>query len=153
MGAPLFPYATPSPTRVVTSWLTTAFGAGNVGARRVSGGPLPFRMVTVVARPETSDRVQERPVVSVHTFADSMDDAEWQSGITHQRMLQLGPPIAAPQPVTITFPDSSTQTVEIQSISTVQKPIWLDYEVDQTIFRFVARYELFLGIQPAAATT
>jgi hypothetical protein len=29
-------------------------------------------------------------------FADSYDDAEYQADLTHQRMLQLGPPIAAP---------------------------------------------------------
>jgi hypothetical protein len=55
--------------------------------------------------------------------------------------------------VTITLPGGAQQTVEVKSVSTVQAPIWLDYEIDELIFRFVARYELFLSIQPAASST
>lgn len=102
-------------------------------------------MVSVVAGTETDDKVRQRAIVSVHTFADSMDTAEWAAQITHQRMLLLGPPLAAPQAVTITLPDNTTRVVKPDSIVTNQIPLWADYEDDE-IFRFVARYEIWVRI-------
>lgn len=111
--------------------------------RRPAAAQLPYRMVTVVAGTETDSKVRQCATVSVHTFADSMDDAEGAAQITHQRMLLMGPPLVGPQSVPVKMPDGSMQTVTPDSITTVQIPIWADYE-DDLIFRFVARYEVCL---------
>lgn len=134
-------YAPPSIPRTVIAWLTTYFGAGNVGMRRPQSAQLPYRMVTTVGGTETVERIQRCGTVSVHTFADSMDNAEYQAELTHQRMLLLGPPNSAPQTVTVTLPGNTTQTVSPDSITTSQIPTWADYE-DDLIFRFVARYQI-----------
>lgn len=147
MTASLIPYAPPSIGRITIAWLTLYFGAGNAGMRRPQAGVLPYRMVTPVAGTETAERIRRCATVSVHTFADSMDDAEYQAELTHQRMLLLGPPDSAPQSVTITLPGSITQTVVPDYICTHQIPIWADYE-DDLIFRFVARYEICVRFAP-----
>ncbi|TDH48889.1 hypothetical protein E2F47_22245 [Mycobacterium eburneum] len=105
-------------------------------------------MVTPVAGTETPGKVRQRPWVSVHTFAADYDAAEAAAQITHQRMLMLGPPIAAPQTVTVTLGDGTTQDVTPDYVITHQIPIWEDYQ-DDLIFRFVARYEIALRFTPA----
>ena len=137
----LFPLAPPSASRLVVAWLQGYFGAGNVGLRRPQAAALPYRMVTVVAGTETYEKIRQCAVVSVHTFADNMDDAEYQSLLTHQRMLEFGPPLAPNQTVTITVPGGPTRDATADYVETKQIPIWADYEDDE-IFRFVARYEI-----------
>ena len=141
MTSSLIPVAPPSVGRIAIAWLAAYFGAGNVGMRRPQAGQLPYRMVTPVAGTEDVSRIRRCATVSVHTFADSMDDAEYQSELTHQRMLLLGPPNSGAQTLTITMPGNITQTVSPDSITTSQIPVWADYE-DDLIFRFVARYEI-----------
>lgn len=138
------PYVFPSLTRVCVAWLAGPFGAGAVGARRPSAAVLPYRMVTVVAGSEAVDKTQRCGTVSVHTFADSMDVAEGESDLTHQRMLMMGPPLYGFQQITITGHDGTTRLVKPRSIVTTQIPVWLEYH-DDLIFRFFARYEICVG--------
>lgn len=126
------------------AWLVGQFGAGGVGGRRPTAASLPYRMVTLVTGTETVTKTQRCATVSVHTFADSYDSAEAESDLTHQRMVTLGPPLFAPQQVTITRGDGSTQVVEPRSVTCTQIPVWADYE-DDLIFRFVGRYEICVG--------
>jgi hypothetical protein len=139
----LIAYSPPSPTRITVSWLLGYFDAGTVGMRRPNASTLPYRMVNPVAGTETTDRTRRCGVVSVHSFAASMDQAEAESDLTHQRMLAMGPPFAPNQAITIVLGDSSTRVVTPDYITTTQIPIWADYE-DDLIFRFVARYEIGL---------
>jgi len=141
VSAPLA-WMAPSVTEFVTVWLATQFGATGVGAERPTATPanptpLPYRMVNRVSGHD--DKVFESNIVSVHTFADSMTDAEAAAYVTHRWMLALGPPIVGQQPVTI----SNSQVVVADCVSTMQSPIWVDYE-DVNLRRFVARYEIDL---------
>ena len=145
MPTGLMPFAQPSISRAVVSWLVGYFGAGNVGLRRPSAATLPYRMVTTIGGTESCDKIVQAPVVSVHTFADNMDDAEYQAQLTHQRMLFLAPPLVSAQTVTVTLPGGATQAVTPEYIETKQIPIWVDYQDDE-IFRFVARYEIGLRL-------
>jgi hypothetical protein len=146
--AGLFAYKFPSATRLVVAWLVPQFGAGNVGARRPDAGNLPYRMVT--ALPGTNDKIRQCTTVSVHTFDVSYDAAEASADVTDQRMMQLGPPIAPYQNVTI--PETTvfvggqivtipSYVVQPESVDTKMAPAWVDYESD-LIFRFVGRYEI-----------
>ncbi|OIN79764.1 hypothetical protein BMG05_16595 [Mycobacterium malmoense] len=123
------------------AWLAEEFGADGVGMRRPSGAVLPYRMVGLVTGTEREDKTQRCGIVSVHTFADSMDGADDESDLAHQRMVVMGPPLYGPQEITITLRDGTTQVVSPRSLVTKQIPVWVDYEVD-TIFRFVGRYEI-----------
>lgn len=135
---PVFAWAPPSVSEVVVTWLRPLGDPNGVGTDRPSGAVLPYRMVTPVAGQE-QHKVMQRATVSVHTFHDNMDDAEAAAQLTHQRMLLLGPPWAPPQQVTI----SNNQVITPISVETVQTPSWIDYQ-DNTIRRFVARYEVAL---------
>jgi len=115
---------------LIIAWLKPL---GEVGAQRSPGAPLPFRLVEVVAGDD--DKVVDSSIYQVSTFAATYEQAEEQSRITHQRMLQLGPPLAPQQRVQI-----STGTAYIDSITTSQRPIWLQYTEASPTFRFVARY-------------
>lgn len=143
MSAPLLKWAPPSPTRVAIAWLLPLTGAGGVGAKRPADGTLPYRMVTTVAGTETSDKIRQCATVSVHTFASTYDAAESAAQTTHQRMLLMGPPLVGFQKITVVNGDGSHQIVSPDSITTAQIPIWSDYQ-DDLIFRFVARYEIYL---------
>lgn len=144
MPTGLAPYAFPSITRVAVAWLVAQFGAGGAGARRPTAAVLPYRMVTLVTGSERQDKTNRCGTVSVHTFADSYDAAEDASDITDQRMTMMGPPLYAPQQVTIIRGNGSPQVVEPRSITTTQIPVWADYQ-DDLIFRFVGRYEICVG--------
>ncbi|WP_156671360.1 MULTISPECIES: hypothetical protein [unclassified Mycobacterium] len=138
MTTPVFPLAPPSVSEVVVTWLRPLGDPNGVGTDRPSGAVLPYRMVTPVAGTDQY-KVMQRAIVSVHTFHNNMDDAESEAQLTHQRMLLLGPPFSAPQQVTI----SNNRVVTPISCDTVQIPTWVDYQ-DNTIRRFVARYEVAL---------
>jgi hypothetical protein len=132
----------PSVTEFVTAYLAAQFGATGVGAERptttsANPTPLPYRMVNRVSGMD--DKVFESNIVSVHTFADSMTNAEAAAYATHGWMLALGPPIVGQVPVTI----SNSQVVVADYVNTMQSPIWVDYE-DVNLRRFVARYEIDL---------
>lgn len=139
---PLFPWAPASPSRLVIEWLSPL---GEVGSRRPQAGVLPYRMVTTVAGTEGADKLMQTAVVSVHTFAADMDEAEYQAGITHRRMLLMGPPLAAPQSITYVTPAGSVTAVP-HSVCTKAIPTYLSYE-DELIYRFYARYEVQVRFQ------
>lgn len=133
-------YAAPSAAEVVITWLAEL---GEVGPERPAGAALPYRWVNVVAGAD--DKVTERLIVSVHTFAETFDAAELEARRTHQRMLQLGPPLAPQQAVTL----YDNTVAKVDSVTTSQTPIWSDYG-ENTVHRFVARYtiELRMTRQP-----
>jgi hypothetical protein len=141
-----FPWMAPSVTEFVVTYLQTQFGATGVGAEKPTTGPtgtlLPYRMVNRVSGHD--DKVFESSIVSVHTFADTMTDAESAAYVTHGWMLALGPPIVGQTAVTI-----STGSVMANCVETMQSPIWVDYE-DTNLRRFVARYEIELRFTATA---
>ena len=75
--AALIPYGFPSVTRVVIAWLVPLCGAGGVGAQRPDAGVLPYRLVTTVGGHETPEKIKQCATVSVHTFGNSYDQAEY----------------------------------------------------------------------------
>lgn len=145
MTAALIPYGFPSVTRVVISWLLPLCGAGGVGAQRPDAAVLPYRLVTTVGGHETPEKIKQCATVSVHTFGNSYDQAEYAAQLTHQRMLLMGPPTYGPQQITITNGDGSTHVVVPDCVTTSQIPVHHDYE-DELIYRFVARYEIDLRV-------
>lgn len=144
MSTTIARYSFPSVTRVAIAWLAGQFGPGAVGGRRPNAAALPYRMVTLATGTETVTKTLRCGTVTVRTFASSYDAAESESDLSHQRMVTLGPPLFAPQRVTIINGDASTQVVEPRSVVCTQIPIWVDYE-DDLIFQFVGRYEIYLG--------
>jgi hypothetical protein len=131
-----FNWMPPSINEVVVAWLLPIGAANSASVERPTGAVLPFRMVNRVAGKD--DKITDSATVSVHTFGATMDEAEAAARMTHRRMLALGPPIGAQEPVTI-----STGTVVVDCVETSQSPVWIDYE-DTNIRRFVARYEIDL---------
>lgn len=132
-----FPWAAPDINEFVITWLLPIGDPAGVGMDRPTGTILPYRMVNRVS--STDDKVFESNVVSVHTFADTMTNAETAAMATHYRMLALGPPISDQVKVTI----SNDQIVQADEVCTMSGPTWIDYE-DNTIRRYVARYRVCL---------
>ena len=146
MSGPLFPTAPPSVTRLVVAWLAAEFGVGAVGSKRPQAGVLPYRMVTVVAGTENSQKWLQCATVSVHTFAADMDSAEYEASLTHERMLLMGPPFAGYQDISYSIPTGDTVTASPRSVVTKAIPTYLSYE-DELIYRFYARYEVDVRFQ------
>lgn len=123
----------PSVIEFVIAWLLPLGDPTGVGMDRPSGAVLPYRMVTRVDSQD--DRLTDSSIVSIHTFADSMTDAETAARATHARMTALDPRVA------VTLPSGGTASADYFRVT--QGPIWADYE-DNTIRRFIARYEIDL---------
>lgn len=117
---------------LIIRWLSPL---GEVGAQRGPGAPLPFRMVQCVAG--VDDKVVDSSIYQVDTFAATFNDAESEALRTHERMLQLGPPLAPQQRVII-----STGVVFVDSVTTSQRPIWLQFTEAAPVVRFTARYDI-----------
>jgi len=122
-----------SALEVIIAWLKPL---GEVGPQRPPGAVLPFRMVQCVAGAD--DKISDSSIYQVDTFAATFEQAEAQARMTHQRMLRLGPPLAPQQRVTL--PDG--RTVFVDSVTTSQRPIWVQYTEAAPISRFVARYSV-----------
>lgn len=118
---------------LIIAWLSDL---GEVGAQRGPDGPLPYRLVEAVAG--SDDKVTDSGIYQVSTFAATFDAAEYEASLTHRRMLELGPPLAPQQRVTI----SGDQVVFVDSITTSQRPIWIQFTEAAPIVRFVARYSI-----------
>jgi hypothetical protein len=118
---------------LIIQWLTPL---GEVGPTRGPGAALPFRMVQRVAG--SDDKVVDSGVYQVDTFAATFEAAESEARRTHERMLQLGPPFAPQQRVTL----STGVKVFVDSVSTSQSPTWLQFTEAAPISRFVARYSV-----------
>lgn len=116
---------------VVIQWLKPL---GEVGAQRGPGGPLPFRLVECVAG--SDDKVVDSSIYQISTFASTYDLAESEASLTHERMLALGPPLAPQQRVTL----ANNSVVWVDSVTTSQRPIWVQFTEAAPIVRFVARY-------------
>lgn len=118
---------------VLIQWLAPL---GEVGPQRGPGAALPFRMVQRVAG--SDDKVFDTGIYQIDTFASTFEAAEYQARLTHERMLQLGPPLAPQQRVTL----SSGATVWVNSVTTSQSPTWLQFTEAAPVSRFVARYSV-----------
>lgn len=118
---------------LIIQWLTPL---GEVGPTRGPGAALPFRMVQCVAG--VDDKVVDSGIYQIDTFAATFEAAEHQALLTHERMLQLGPPLAPQQRVTL----SDGSTVFVDSVTTSVRPTWLQFTEAASISRFVARYSV-----------
>jgi hypothetical protein len=122
-----------SGVELIITWLKPL---GEVGAQRGPGAALPFRLVECVAG--SDDKITDSGIYQVSTFASTYDQAESQAALTHQRMLKLGPPFAAQERITL----SNNSVVWVDSVTTSQRPLWVQYTEAAPITRFVARYSV-----------
>lgn len=122
-----------SGVELVIAWLKPL---GEVGAQRSPGAVLPFRLVECVAG--SDDKVTDSAIYQISTFAGTYEQAETQASLTHQRMQKLGPPFAPQQRVTL----SDNTVVWVDSCTTSQRPIWVNFTEAAPISRFVARYSI-----------
>lgn len=132
----LVPDAAPSAELVVVSWLRPL---GRAGTRRRAGDPIPFRLVTRVAGTDNPDVGIDTAVVSVHTFADSPENAIDESSRTHRRMSVL-----TRNPLTTITLRGSGEVMAVDYCRTVMSPIEVEYD-DPNVTRYVARYEIGLS--------
>ncbi len=122
---------------LLIAWLAPL---GEVGAQRGPGDVLPFRLVECVAGAD--DKVTDKSIYQVSTFAATLEQAEHEAALTHQRMQQLGPPLAPQQRVTI----SGDRVVFVDAVTTSQRPIWVQFTEAAAIVRFVARYSVEIRV-------
>lgn len=134
MTVDLLEDAPPDAQRVVVAWLRPL---GRAATQRVSGDPVPFRMVTRIAGADDPVEGIDVAVISVHTFA-TRDTSTEESNKTHQRMLYL-----ARHPFTDIELLSSGVVANVNYCETVEKPTQQDYG-DPNLIRTVARYRLGL---------
>jgi hypothetical protein len=99
-------------------------------------GVTPYRMINRVAG--TDDKITDTGTYSIHDFALNFEAAEANSELTRSRMMDLGPPLAPQQRVTI----SGGRIVCADHVSTDQAPFFLKYNDDPQLWRFVARYRV-----------
>lgn len=116
---------------LIIAWLSPL---GAVGAQRDTAGPIPFRLVECVAGAD--DKITDSSIYQVSTFAATLDAAETEAFKTHDRMLRLGPPLAAQQRVTLV----GGAKVFVDSVTTSQRPLWVAFAESSPVERFVARY-------------
>ena len=125
-----------SGTELLIKWLSPL---GEVGPQRGPGAQLPFRLVQRVAGYD--DKVTDTGIYQVHTFSSTFEEGERQAALTHERMLRLGPPLSPQQRVQI-----STGIVFVDSVTTSQSPIWVQYTEAAPVVRFVASYTVQLRL-------
>lgn len=113
---------------------------GEVGPQRGPGATLPFRLVQCVSG--TDDKVTDIGIYQIDTFAATFEEAEREATLTHERMLALGPPLAPQQRVTLT--DDSV--VFVDSVTTSQRPVWVQFTEAAPVVRFVARYTVAIRL-------
>lgn len=142
MTVELLDVDTPRAIPFTLAWLSPL---GPVDITRAEGGPLPFRMVSLIYAVDDTDEGYSRARVSVHTFAEGAggDDADTvayrEADRTHRRMLYL-----ARYPATdVVMPDNTIANAEY--VETVEEPAWRDYQVD-SISRFKAVYDIGLPL-------
>ncbi len=131
----LYDQAPPNAVEYVIAWLRPL---GLTDWNRPSGETLPFRMVNGVTDVEDDNLFTDDQVVSVHTFAATYTEASDAAAQTHRRMQLL---IHNPG-LDVTLLDNSV--VNADYVQTLMAPQWVDY-ADQTLNRFVARYQLGLS--------
>lgn len=124
----------PDVQRVIVAWLRPL---GRAGTQRLSGDPLPFRLVTRIAGADDHVEGIDVAVVSVHTFA-THETATDASNETHQRMLYL-----QRHPFTDVTMLGSGVVANINFCETVEKPTLVDYG-DPNLLRYVGRYRIGL---------
>lgn len=122
---------------LIVNWLKPL---GEVGPQRGPNAPLPFRLVQCVAG--SDDKITDTGVYQIDTFAATFEAAEREAALTHQRMLTLGPPLAPQQRITLT----NTHVVFVDSVTTSQRPIWVQFTDAAPVVRFTARYTVQLRL-------
>jgi hypothetical protein len=105
---------------------------------RPAGGPLPYCMVNGLGGEVDDNVFTGDPVVTLHSFGGTYEEASDAATVTDDRMnlLILNPGLD----VTL----KSGVIVNADYVTTLQTPFWLDYG-DNTINRFVARYRVGLS--------
>jgi hypothetical protein len=105
---------------------------------RPAGGPSPYCMVNGLGGEVDDNVFTGDPVVTLHSFGGTYEEASDAATVTDDRMnlLILNPGLD----VTL----KSGVIVNADYVKTLQTPFWLDYG-DNTINRFVARYRVGLS--------
>lgn len=130
--------APPNAEEVVVAWLSAL---GRAGVLRLPADELPFRLVHRVAGTDDVSEGHDDAVVSVHTFAATMEQASYEADQTHQRMMYL----ARHSLTNVELTDHTVANVDF--CRTVEKPTFEDFK-DPAVFRYVARYRLGFSYVP-----
>lgn len=130
--------APPNAEEVVVAWLSAL---GRTGVLRLPADDLPFRLVHRVSGSDDVSEGHDDAVLSVHTFAASMEEASYEADRTHQRMMWL----AQHSLTNIELTGGTVANVDF--CRTVEKPTYEDFQ-DPAVFRYVARYRIGLSYIP-----
>jgi hypothetical protein len=135
MTTELFAWAPPDGTEVLITWLSEL---GETRDERPSGGDLPFRMVNRIIG--TDDRLTDMGHYSIHTFAETKPDAQYEAGETHKRLLALAGQFTGQQKVTI----SDGQEVYVDDVKVIESPHFVQWDDENSLYRFVGTYRVDL---------
>lgn len=128
-------WAPPDGVEVLIKWLSPL---GEVRDDRPSGAVLPYRMVTRIDGDD--DRITDKGVYSIHTFAATKPAAQAAAMQTHRRMLYLAGQFVDQQKVTL----SDGRVVQADDVLTPEHPKWEQWDQLNTLHRFVATYRVDL---------
>lgn len=132
--------SSPAAELVVSAWLAP----WKRGTRRLSGDPVPYRLIHTVAGSDDPDTGLTEAVVSIHTFAADPVSAVQEADNTHRRMMLLAHnPLAD-------IALSSGQVVCVDYVKTAMLPTRVDYD-DPGVIRYVARYDIGLAYTPTGS--
>lgn len=131
----MFSWAPPDGVELLIKWLTPL---GEVRDDRPSGAVLPYRMVTRIDGDD--DRLTDKGVYSVHTFAASKPVAQEEALLTHRRLQYLAGQFADQQKVTL----SDGRVVQADNVVTTEFPKWEQWDELNTLHRFVGTYRVDL---------
>lgn len=135
MTVQLYPATAPNAVAFMLAWLAPL---GPCGEKRLQAGyPVPFRMVNRVGGSSNIDLFSDDALISVHTFGNTVTEAEQQGDITRRRILAL----AYDPSINVVMADNSIANCVY--IEETEGPLRVDY-ADTAILRVVARYRLSL---------
>ncbi len=131
-----YPQDAPNAIAFLLAWLAPL---GPCGEKRwAAGDPVPYRMVTRFGGGANDmDMFADEALLSVHTFGNTVTQAQTEEQNTHRRIMVL---IKDPS-INVALADSSVANAAY--IETTERGVRVDY-ADTTIQRVVSRYRISL---------
>ena len=132
----LYPKDAPNAIAFMLAWLAPL---GPCGEKRwAAGDPVPYRMVNRFGGGANDmDLFADDALLSVHTFGNTVTEAQTEEQNTHRRIMVL---IADPS-INVVLADSSVANASY--IETTERGVRVDYG-DTAIQRVVSRYRISL---------
>jgi hypothetical protein len=124
----------PDAEELVVKYLSTN-GLSNVSVELPANPPMPFYLINRVAGGD--DGVTDQAIVSVHCFNTTHTGAS-DAARAMNRLMNFW--VLTPRVVV----SVGGNNVYIDSVRTVESPIWRHYSDEFNIHRYVARYEICL---------